>query len=64
MECSLRVQAVKVGVDYLKGTLTPADKLTKLGNITEHIEFATNIQGLGLLEYDYFNSILPQYVND
>jgi hypothetical protein len=55
----LEYQAGKVKADYLKGTITPADKLTKPSVQTEHFEFTTNIQGLNLLEYDYFKSILP-----
>jgi len=55
----LEYKAGKVGVDYLKGTLTPADKLTKPSVQSEHIEYTNDIQGLNLLEYDYFKSILP-----
>jgi hypothetical protein len=45
-----------IELEYMKGTELPADKLTKLGCITEHRKFASNIQGLNLLGYDYFNN--------
>jgi hypothetical protein len=54
----MEFQKTKIELEYLKGTETPADKLTKLGNYSEHVDFANNIQGLNLLDYDYFNSLL------
>jgi hypothetical protein len=44
----------KLLLKHKKGTVTAADKLTKLGCIAEHRMFAINIQGLGLLGYDYY----------
>ena len=62
----LEYKAGKLEVEYFPGVHTPADKLTKPGNFTEHKEFTVNIQGLNLLGYDYFESILPHLnqVND
>jgi hypothetical protein len=50
----LEYQKGNVELEYMPGIITPADKLTKLGNRTEHESFATKIQGLGLLENEYF----------
>ena len=47
-------QKGNVTLEYMPGTVLPADKLTKLGNVTEHEAFASNIMGLNLLSYDYF----------
>ena len=62
----LEYKAAKVDLGYCRGVDTPADKLTKPGCYTEHKTFTINIQGLNLLGYDYFESILPQQnqVND
>ena len=53
----LEFQKSNVTAEYLKGVDTVADKCTKLGTYLEHVKFATNIQGLNLLGYDYFKSI-------
>ena len=53
----LEYQKSNVDAEYLSGLRTPADKLTKLGCYSEHVEFANNIQGLNLLDYDYFKSV-------
>eukprot|EP01036_Dinobryon_divergens_P034000 gene34000-43929_t len=37
-------------LDYMAGTIIPADKLTKLGTKAEHIEFTKDIMGHKLLE--------------
>ena len=62
----LEYKTGKLELEYYPGIKTPADKLTKPGNYTEHKEFAINIQGLNLLGYDYFEDILPlqNSVND
>ena len=38
-----------VALDYMEGTVIPADKLTKLGNSDSHKKFTENILGLRLL---------------
>ena len=50
-------QKGNVTLEYMPGIVLPADKLTKLGNVTEHEAFASNIMGLNLLSYDYFIKI-------
>ena len=47
-------QMGKVDFEYKSGKILTADKLTKLGNISDHRIFAADIMGLGLLGYDYF----------
>ena len=47
-------QMGKSDLEYMMGTKLPADKLTKLGCVTSHRVYATDIQGLNLLGYDYF----------
>jgi hypothetical protein len=37
-------------LQHIKGTDIPADKLTKLGNVTEHQQFTRQILGLSLLD--------------
>jgi hypothetical protein len=37
-------------LEHIKGTEIPADKLTKLGNVTEHQQFTRQILGLSLLD--------------
>ena len=37
-------------LQHIKGTEIPADKLTKLGNVTEHQQFTRQILGLTLLD--------------
>ena len=51
-----------VQMEHQSGKLLTADKLTKLGNVTEHRQFAADIQGLQLLGYNYFieDEITPQ----
>ena len=47
-------QMGKCDLEYMIGTKLPADKLTKLGCVSTHREYARDIQGLNLLGYDYF----------
>ena len=44
----------KVEFDHMLGKEIPSDHLTKLGTVEEHRLFARDIQGLRLLNYDYF----------
>jgi hypothetical protein len=43
-----------VQMEHRDGTILTADKLTKLGNVKEHRKYAADIQGLMLLEVDYY----------
>jgi hypothetical protein len=43
-----------VQLEYMKGTEIPADKLTKLGVVSEHRKFTMDIQGLNLISKNYF----------
>ena len=47
-------QMGKVDISHMAGNILVADHLTKLGTVTEHRPFATDIQGLTLLDCDYF----------
>ena len=38
-----------IALDYMEGTVIPADKLTKLGNTVSHKKFTEDILGLRLL---------------
>jgi hypothetical protein len=58
----LEYKAAHVEITHLNGKLTPADKLTKPSVYSGHVEFATNVQGLNLLPYDYFQHL--QQTND
>ena len=49
-------QKKNADLEYMQGIKIPADKLTKLGGVHDHQEFAKDIQGLKLLGYDYFES--------
>jgi hypothetical protein len=44
-----------VKLEYMKGTDIPADKLTKLGNVTEHRKFTADIQGLNLMNTNFYS---------
>ena len=43
----------KVVLDYMPGVEIPSDKLTKLGNVTEHKVFVRDILGLNLINFEY-----------
>jgi hypothetical protein len=43
-----------VKLEYMKGTDIPADKLTKLGGVSEHRKFTIDIQGLQLTGINYY----------
>jgi hypothetical protein len=47
----------RVNLEHRSGKRLTADKLTKLENVEEHRKFAADIQGLILLEYDYYNRV-------
>jgi hypothetical protein len=51
----------KTGIEHTPGASLVADKLTKLGNVTEHRAFTIEIMGLKLLfDYEkYFGDIGP-----
>lgn len=38
-----------INVQYMEGTKLPADKLTKLGNRSSHLQFRSDILGLSLI---------------
>ena len=44
----------KATLEYVDGTILPADRLTKLGNVREHRAFVNVVMGLGLTGTDYF----------
>jgi hypothetical protein len=45
-----------IDLEYMKGTEIPADKLTKLGAVSDHREFTSDIQGLKLISNNYFEN--------